>query len=80
MNSIAPEPIMRLLSLADLRARGIPYSRVHLARLEKAGFPRRVHLSGNRVAWVEEEILTWMADRVAERDGLPRTKIKDIPT
>jgi prophage regulatory protein len=48
---------MRLLALPDLRARGIKYSRVHLARLELAGqFPRRVRLSGNRVAWVEDEV------------------------
>ncbi|MGH7074018.1 MAG: helix-turn-helix transcriptional regulator [Stellaceae bacterium] len=52
----------RLLGYPDLRDLGIPYSRVHLDRREKAGtFPRRVHLGANRVAWREEEITAWLA-------------------
>lgn len=48
---------------------GIPYSRVHIDRLEKAGrFPRRVQLGPNSVAWVEDEIIDWQAERIAARD------------
>ena len=48
----------KLLSLNDLRDRGVPYHRVHIARLERAGkFPRRVRLNdAGRVAWVESRI------------------------
>ena len=34
-----------------------PYTRQHIARLEKAGkFPKRVRLGPGRVAWVDEEL------------------------
>ncbi len=60
----------KLLSLNDLRDRGVPYHRVHIARLERAGkFPRRVRLNdAGRVAWVESEIDQYIAERVAARD------------
>ena len=42
------------------------YSQRHLRRLEKAGrFPKRRHLSANRVAWVREEIEEWQC-QIAE--------------
>lgn len=48
---------------------GIPYSRMHIDRLEKAGrFPKRVQLGPNSVAWVEDEIIAWQAERIAARD------------
>jgi prophage regulatory protein len=60
---------VRLIDFPGLRElNGIPYSRVHLLRLEKAGeFPRRVQLSASRVAWVESEIDGWLAARLAAR-------------
>ena len=41
---------MRILSFEDLRSeKGIPYSKVHLWRLEREGkFPKRVPLSESR--------------------------------
>jgi prophage regulatory protein len=46
----------RLLTWEDLRQRGHPYSRVHTARLEKAGlFPQRVQIGPNRIAWWQSE-------------------------
>jgi prophage regulatory protein len=63
---------MRFLSLDDLRARGVTFTRVHLARLEASGkFPKHVQLGENRVAWLEEEFDAWVADRLAERHNPP---------
>jgi predicted DNA-binding transcriptional regulator AlpA len=44
---------------------GIDYSREHLWRLQRAGkFPLAVKLSeGGRVAWLESELLAWIASR-----------------
>jgi len=58
-----PRP-QRFLSAKDLIERGIPYSRVQLWRLIKAGeFPRPVQLSKQRSAWREADIDDWMAAR-----------------
>lgn len=60
----------RLLNRDDLRARGIPFSRVHIHRLEKLGrFPRSVAVGQNRRAWLEHEIDAFIAARIAERDA-----------
>jgi prophage regulatory protein len=32
-------------------------------------FPKPVKLSKFSVAWIEQEVRDWMADRIAERDG-----------
>lgn len=57
---------LRLLTLPQLRERGISYSRQHLARLEAAEkFPKRVKVGdGGRVAWLEFQIDHWMLERV----------------
>lgn len=48
---------------------GVPYSPAHIARLEAAGqFPQRVRLGACRVAWVSEEVQTWIDERIATRD------------
>ena len=62
---------MRVLSFRELKfQKGIPYSRQHVGRLERARkFPRRIRLSPNSVAWIEEEIDAWLEDRAAERDS-----------
>lgn len=47
---------------------GVPYSFAHIARLEAAGqFPQRVQLGACRVAWVSEEVQTWIDERIASR-------------
>ena len=49
---------------------GIKYSRVHLARLEKAGsFPLRIRASERRIGWLSSELRAWMSDRAAARTG-----------
>ena len=64
---------MTLLSYADLKKRGVPYTETHLHRLMKAGtFPEPVKLGqarNSRKAWLEQEIDDWMAARIAKRDG-----------
>lgn len=64
------QPERLLVSKKELKTVvGIPYSFQHIARLEKAGqFPKRVQLGECRVAWVHEEVMKWIADRIAQRD------------
>ena len=60
----------RFLRYHELKANGYtPFTRQHLARLEKAGlFPKRVHLGPNTVAWREDELLEHAEERSNERD------------
>jgi prophage regulatory protein len=62
---------MKLLSYDELRSqKGIPYSKVHLWRLERDGkFPKRVPLSESRHGWAESEVDDWIAERMAARNG-----------
>lgn len=49
---------------------GIPYSVVHIRRLEAAGaFPTRVQLGQCRVAYVAEEIEEWIENKIAQREA-----------
>ena len=59
----------RLLTFPELRTKkGIPHTRQYLSQLEKKGlFPRRLHVSDNRVAWIEDEIDELIEARAAER-------------
>lgn len=46
----------------------VPYSGMHLWRLEKVGrFPRRIKLGPNRVGWSLNEVNAWLEARKAER-------------
>jgi|HubBroStandDraft_4_1064222.scaffolds.fasta_scaffold2482056_1 prophage regulatory protein len=57
---------MRFLSKKDVRSL-VSLSFASIDRHEAAGdFPTRVKL-GFRVAWVEDEVLEWMQQRVLER-------------
>jgi prophage regulatory protein len=60
----------RLLDFQALKGRGIPWSRVHLARLEAAGkFPLHIDVGENSVAWFEDEIDDFLEMKAAERDA-----------
>jgi predicted DNA-binding transcriptional regulator AlpA len=60
---------VRVLTWPQVQAKGIPYSRMHADRLEKAGqFPPRLQLGANRVAWLESDIDEWLLSR---KRGLP---------
>lgn len=59
---------MKFLRYEDLKEVGIPFSRVHIDRLQKTGkFPRKVKLGENCAAYLEDEINEWIAARIAER-------------
>ena len=59
----------QLVSKKELRSvLGIPYSPQHIARLERTGgFPKRIKLGQNRVAWVLVEVEQWIESRMAPR-------------
>jgi prophage regulatory protein len=60
----------RLLDYNDLQKRGVKYSRSQIRRLELAGkFPKPVRLSQVRKAWIEEDIETYLNQRIAARDA-----------
>jgi len=62
---------MRFLRFPELKTeKGIPWSRVHVDRLEKAGkFPKRVRLGVNTVAWREDEIDAMLAAAMMTREA-----------
>jgi prophage regulatory protein len=68
---------MKFLSHADLRARGINFSRQHRDRLIKAGkFPPPVKPGGGGVnAWVEEEIDEYQKKVISERNAKRAGKV-----
>jgi prophage regulatory protein len=43
---------------------GLSRSTIYL-RVSQGTFPRPVHLGGRAVGWVEEEIQSWLAERIA---------------
>ncbi len=51
----------------------VPYSRQHIARLEKVGkFPKRVRLNAesglrSRVGWLYDEVQAWIEQRMNDR-------------
>jgi prophage regulatory protein len=60
--------VRRLLNRRQLLDLGITFSREHLWRLEAAGkFPKRAYLSQHKIAWFEDKILAWLAERDSER-------------
>jgi prophage regulatory protein len=59
-----------LIPYRDLKARGIPYSKPHLWRLERAGkFPKRVPIGPARYAYIESEIDAYVDALIAARDA-----------
>lgn len=59
---------MRLLPWKTVRER-VVFSRQHWDRLIQAGrAPKPVRIGEHRVAWLEDEIEAWLAEKVAIRD------------
>ena len=59
-----------LIPYCDLKAKGVPYSKPHLWRLEKAGkFPKRVPIGPSRYAYVESEIDGYIGKLIDARDA-----------
>ena len=61
----------RLVTMRELVER-VPFSRVHIYRLIRDGkFPAPIKLGDRRVAFLENEVESWVAARIAERDARP---------
>lgn len=58
----------RIISAGE-RRRLVPYSDMHIWRLEREGrFPRRIRLGANRVGWSLQEVHDWIESRKSERN------------
>jgi prophage regulatory protein len=67
VSPLAGDTLDRIIREKEL-LRLIPYSSMHIWRLEKAGrFPARIHLGPARVGWSLREVEQWIEDRKAER-------------
>jgi prophage regulatory protein len=67
---------MRMLSTADLKDKGIPWSRQHISRLVKQRkFPAPVKIGANTNGWLESEIDAYLKARIEQRDAstIPNT-------
>ena len=61
--------LKKILSKADLKAKGIDFNNSTLWRKTKAGkFPKPVRV-GNRNGWLENEIDEYVESLIAERDA-----------
>lgn len=73
---------MRILRFRDLKLeKGVGYSRVHLARLIKAGrFPPPIKLveGGAAIGWLEEEIDEFIRLRANARDLGPDAQASTV--
>lgn len=59
----------RLISQREVMDR-VPYGRTTIWKLIKQNkFPQPVKIGGNRVAFVDSEICSWIDEQIAERDG-----------
>jgi prophage regulatory protein len=59
-----------LIPYRNLKAKGVPYSKPHLWRLERAGkFPKRVPIGPSRYGYVESEIDAYVTALIAARDA-----------
>ena len=60
----------RLLDYQALRDRGIPWTRIHIKRLETAKkFPLHIDIGDNSIAWFEDEIDDYLELKATERDA-----------
>ncbi len=49
----------------------VPYSDMHIWRLEREGkFPKRIKIGANRVAWRLSEVLAWIDEKADARDSI----------
>jgi len=61
-------PLRRFMRRGEvMRATGLPTSSLY-ALMAAGRFPKPFKLSENRVAWLEDDIATWQAARLSQRD------------
>ena len=78
----------RLLDYRALKDRGIPWTRIHIGRLEAAGkFPLHIDVGEQLDAWFEDEVDDFLEMKAAERDAkaaevtrrrVPRSPIPNV--
>jgi prophage regulatory protein len=73
-NNTSVEKFLMLPQVREI----VPYSASHIWRLERSGkFPQRVRLGGNRVAWLQSEVNSWVESKLAARtDRIDRGNTK----
>ena len=53
-----------IIAYEQLAPLGIPYTREHLRRMERArAFPQRIWISTNRCGWRHSELAAWLEER-----------------
>jgi prophage regulatory protein len=68
MGNSLTETTGRIIKAAERRRR-VPFSDMHIWRLEKAGkFPKRIKFGERRVGWDLDKVIAWIEDRKARRD------------
>jgi predicted DNA-binding transcriptional regulator AlpA len=71
---------MKYLRYTDLQARGIVSNRMTLRRwIQTEGFPAPTLIGPNTIAWPEEEVDNWLAER-PKREPRPARGRKAKPT
>lgn len=61
---------MRLIKLKEvLHITGLSRSTVYRF-MSAGGFPMKVELGGNSVAWVESEVEEWISEKIGKRDTI----------
>jgi prophage regulatory protein len=56
---------MRTYRFRELKSAGVPFTRKHVAHLEKRnGFPMHFNIGENSIAWVADEVDRWVEERV----------------
>ncbi len=68
--AIRIEPGERFLCIGEVLEKTSFRSKTTIYDMERSGeFPSRISLFGRRVAWLESEVLAWMASRVDLRNN-----------
>lgn len=60
---------MRLIRIKEVQALTSLARATIYKYIQEGAFPKQVSLGANAVAWVEEEVLTWIEGKVLERDA-----------
>jgi prophage regulatory protein len=69
------DPLIDRIILAPERRVLVPYSDMHIWRMEKdEKFPRRIRLGPNRVGWILSEVIEWIEAKKAERSPVALTR------
>lgn len=59
---------MKLMRLPDVMRDTVLGRSSIYKQISEGNFPRPVNLGGRSVAWVSDEVSSWVAERIAQRD------------